>query len=108
MIRPHALTFAILIALLWPIGAAAQIAAAPIRAVGQESLCVAQFYDCREPILNLIRNERVGIDVAFWFMEDARYVYELTKAYNAGVPVRILVDPRANASKRLNETMINQ
>ena len=92
----QALTFASLIILALPLAAAAQ-----------ERLCDTQFEDCRAPILELIRNERVGIDVGFWFMEDARYVTELVRRHNAGVPVRILVDQRANASKRLNETILN-
>lgn len=83
------------------------ILCSPFLATAQERLCDTQFEDCREPILELIRNERQGIDVAFWFMEDARYVTELIKRHEAGVPVRILVDQRANASKRLNETMLN-
>lgn len=73
----------------------------------QERLCDTQFEDCRAPLIDLIRNEQVGIDVAFWFIEDARYVNELIDRFNAGVPVRILVDQRANASKRLNETLLN-
>jgi hypothetical protein len=92
----QAFTFAVAILLGCPIGAAAQ-----------ERLCDTQFEDCRAPLLDLIRNERVGIDVAFWFMEDNRYVSELIRRHNAGVPVRILVDQRAN-SKRLNETMLLQ
>jgi hypothetical protein len=90
-----ALTFAFLFVL-----------AAPLVASAQERLCDPQYEDCRAPIIDLIRNERVGIDVAFWFMEDARYVTELIARHNAGVPVRILVDQRANASKRLNQTML--
>jgi Carbohydrate binding module (family 6)/DUF5010 C-terminal domain/PLD-like domain len=69
----------------------------------QEHLCDTQFEDCRAPIIDLIRNERVGIDVEFWFMEDARYVQELINRHNAGVPVRILMDQRANATKQFNE-----
>ena len=80
--------------------------ASPLAAAAQERLCDPQYEDCRAPILDLIRNEQVGIDVAFWFMEDSRYVTELIKRHNAGVPVRILVDQRANASKRLNETIL--
>src|SRR5207302_8074128 len=72
----------------------------------QEWLCDTQSQDCREPILNLIRNETVGIDVAFWFMEDGRYVNELIYRHNAGVPVRVLVDTRANASKRQNAEIL--
>ena len=81
--------------------------AVPTRLAAQERLCDTQFEDCREPLLDLIRNETVGIDVAFWFMEDSRYVAELARRHAAGVPIRILVDQRANASKRLNETMLN-
>ena len=42
------------------------------------------------------------IDVAFWFMEDARYTTELILRWRAGVPVRVLIDPRANADYPLN------
>ncbi len=72
----------------------------------QERLCDTQSEDCRQPLIDLIRNEKVGIDVAFWFMEDARYVPELINRHRAGVPVRILVDQRANASKRLNAEIL--
>jgi hypothetical protein len=62
--RPHIRGLVVLMTLASPFGAAAQ-----------ERLCDPQFEDCRAPIIDLIRNERVGIDVAFWFMEDARYNY---------------------------------
>src|SRR5437764_5688333 len=78
-----------------------------VGAAAQERLCDTQFEDCRTPIIDLIRTERIGIDVAFWFMEDSRYIPELVNRRNAGVPVRILVDQRANASKRLNEQILN-
>jgi hypothetical protein len=80
-----------------------QRATAQVQVPPPERLCDPQFEDCREPILDLIRNESIGIDVAFWFMEDTRYANELIKRHNAGVPVRIIVDQRANATKRLNE-----
>jgi Carbohydrate binding module (family 6)/PLD-like domain len=80
--------------------------AAPVAASAQERLCDTQFEDCRASLIQLIRNERAGIDVAFWFMEDYRYVPELINRHKAGVPVRILVDQRANASKRLNAEML--
>jgi hypothetical protein len=81
--------------------------AAPLGAAAQERLCDTQYEDCREPLLELIRSEQMGIDVAFWFMEDARYVAELSRAHLRGVPVRIIVDQRANATKRLNETILD-
>jgi hypothetical protein len=90
------IAFASLILLLSAHGAAAQ-----------ERLCDTQFEDCRAPVIDLIRNEQVGIDVAFWYMQDSRYVTELISRHNAGVPIRILVDQRANPKYPLNETMLN-
>jgi regulation of enolase protein 1 (concanavalin A-like superfamily) len=65
------------------------------RARATERLCDASFEDCRAPLINLIRNENVGIDVAFWFMEDARYSAEIIRRWQAGVPVRVIIDQRA-------------
>lgn len=73
-----------------------------VPAAAEEQLCDASFQDCRARLIQLIRNETVAIDVAFWFMEDARYSYELIQRYKAGVPVRIIVDPRANSTYPLN------
>src|ERR671918_2036960 len=88
-------TFAILLSL----GSASPAAA-------QEFLCDTQFQDCRAPILQLIRNEQVRIDVAFWFMSDSRYATELINRHRAGVDVRVLVDPRAITSKGDHHAMI--
>ena len=66
-------------------------------ATAQDRLCDPGDEDCRAILINYIRNEKVGIDVAFWFMEDARYTAELIRKHQAGVPVRVLIDPRANA-----------
>jgi hypothetical protein len=62
----------------------------------QERLCDTSYEDCRTPILNMIRAETVGIDVSFWFMIDARYSTEIIRRWQAGVPVRILLDVRAD------------
>jgi len=68
----------------------------PRRAAAAETLCDSSFTNCRTPLLTLIDNEKIGIDVGFWFMEDQRYVSHLISRWNAGVPVRVLMDPRAN------------
>ena len=78
------------------------------RAAAQEWLCDTQFEDCRAPLLNLIRQETQGIDVAFWFMEEARYTAELIRKHQAGVPVRVLIDPRANSTYPLNADRLNE
>jgi hypothetical protein len=65
-------------------------------AEAQERVCDSSFEDCRAPLIQLIRDEQVGIDVAFWFMSDSRYAVELIRRWDAGVPVRVLMDTRAN------------
>ena len=74
----------------------------------QDRLCDPGGEDCRSILINYIRNEKVAIDVAFWFMEDARYSNELIKKVAAGVPVRVLMDPRANASYPLNAERLQE
>ena len=77
-------------------------------AAAADRLCDTAFEDCRAPLLELIRNERVGVDVAFWFMEDARYTAALARKIAEGVPVRVLVDPRANGTYPLNADRLTE
>src|SRR5687767_10758532 len=84
--------------------AALGTSAAPARAL--DRLCDPANEDCRAILLNYIRNETVGIDVGFWFMEDARYTTELIKRFQAGVPVRVIMDLRANASNAHNASRL--
>ncbi len=85
---------------------AAALSGSPIAAAAQERLCDSKNEDCRTPLINLIRNETRGIDVAFWFMQDARYSQELINRHNAGVPIRIIVDQQANNTKPGNAEII--
>src|SRR5262245_44189571 len=73
-----------------------------------DQLCDPGFEDCRSVLINLIRAEPTAIDVAFWFMEDARYSAELVRKAQSGVPVRVLVDTRANAEHPVNAQVIAQ
>ncbi len=82
------------------VGLLCLLGAAPARAL--DRLCDPGAEDCRSILINYIRAETVGIDVGFWFMEDARYSNELIKKWQAGVPVRVLMDPRANSSNAYN------
>src|SRR4029450_6078566 len=77
-------------------------------ALAQDRLCDPGDEDCRAILINYIRSETVGIDVAFWFMEDARYTNELIARWKAGVPVRVLVDPRANTDYPLNAQRLSE
>src|SRR4029079_17988207 len=60
-----------------------------------DRLCDPAGEDCRAQLIDLMRAERTGIDVAFWFMEDARYSAELIRKAQSGVPVRVLIDTSA-------------
>jgi hypothetical protein len=73
-----------------------------------DTLCDPSVVNCRTQLLALIQNERVGLDVAFWFMQDQRYSAEIVRRWQAGVPVRVLVDPRANPTYAGNEAILAQ
>jgi len=74
----------------------------------QDTLCDTAYEDCRTPLWNLIDHETVGIDVAFWFMQDTSIANKIVARWQAGVPVRILVDPRANPTYAGNSAILDQ
>ncbi|HET7220082.1 MAG TPA: phospholipase D-like domain-containing protein [Vicinamibacterales bacterium] len=78
---------------------------APSPASAQESLCDNSFQDCRAQIVQLIRAETVGIDVSFWFMTDSTYSSEIINRWRAGIPVRVILDLRADANYPANATI---
>src|SRR5215213_2278689 len=78
------------------------------RTQAQERLCDPAFEDCRTPLWNLIDAETAGIDVAFWFMQDSSYATKIVNRFKAGVPVRVIVDPRANPTYAGNEAVLDQ
>lgn len=85
---------------------------APARpAAAQERLCDNSYEDCRAIIINMIRAETVGIDVSFWFMTDSRYSSEIIARWRDGVPVRVLLDVRADtnypANASIRQTLID-
>ena len=73
----------------------------------QDRLCDPAFEDCRVPLWQLIDAETQGIDVAFWFMQDSSYATKLVNKFKAGVPVRVIVDPRANPTYAGNEAVLD-
>ena len=62
----------------------------------QERVCDPTFEDCRADILTYIAQEKVQIDMGFWMMTDARYANELVRAWQRGVKIRLLMDPRCS------------
>ncbi|MCU1382459.1 MAG: hypothetical protein JWL71_1156 [Acidobacteria bacterium] len=87
------------------VGLAALASSRP--AMGAESLCDSSYENCRDRLLSLIDNEKVGIDAGFWFMEDQRFVSHIIARWQAGVPVRLILDPRANPTYPLNQTSLD-
>ena len=81
---------------------------APIKAQALDQLCDTAYENCRTPLLNLIKNETVAIDVGMWFMEDGRFSAELAKRKQAGVPIRILMDPRSNIQHPAQPAILDQ
>jgi phosphatidylserine/phosphatidylglycerophosphate/cardiolipin synthase-like enzyme len=79
------------------------VPARPVAAL--DRLCDPSFENCRTPLLDLINRETQGIDVAFWFMEDPRYLNAIVARWKAGVPVRVLFDRRANPTYPLSATI---
>lgn len=74
----------------------------------QDRLCDPSFEDCRADILTYIQQETVEIDMGFWMMTDARYSNELVKAWNRGVKIRLLMDPRCGAAHTACNTQNDQ
>ena len=66
------------------------------RANATETICDVSYQNCRTPLLALIQNEKIEIDVAYWFMDDQNLASALIKRKQAGVKIRILMDTRAD------------
>ena len=79
----------------------------------QEVVCDTSVENCRDvqpgktTLIQLIRAEAIGIDVGMWFIKDDRYRAELIKRFQAGVPVRIIMDPRANSTYPTNAAILD-
>jgi phosphatidylserine/phosphatidylglycerophosphate/cardiolipin synthase-like enzyme/regulation of enolase protein 1 (concanavalin A-like superfamily) len=78
------------------------------RTEATEQLCDSSFQDCRTPLLNLIKAETTEIDVGLWFMEDARYSALLVQKQQAGVIVRVLMDPRVFPQDPADKQIMDQ
>src|SRR5688500_13092385 len=62
----------------------------------QERLCDPSWEFCYDQIRQLVRSETVGIDMAFYMIELPGLVDEVIARHNAGVRVRLVVEPRGS------------
>src|SRR5581483_9006188 len=99
---PHRIVSTVMVASAVAIAA---LFAAP--SASAESLCDSSFQNCRTHLVSLIDTEQVEIDVGFWFMTDSTYVSHIIARKNAGVAVRLIVDPRANPTYTGNADSLN-
>lgn len=77
-------------------------------AFAQERLCDPSFEDCYTPLLKAVQAETAGIDFAFYWIQLPDLADAIIKRYQAGVPVRITVEPRANLKFPGNQTILDR
>ena len=74
----------------------------------QERLCDPSFEDCYTPLLKAVQSETVGIDFAFYGIELPGLADAIIRRYQAGVAVRITVEPRGNLKFAGNQTILDK
>src|SRR5215813_5915896 len=74
----------------------------------QERLCDPSFEDCYTPLIQAVQAETVEIDVALYMIELPGLADAIISRYQAGVPVRLTVEPRASAKFPLNQTLLDR
>ena len=74
----------------------------------QERLCDPSFEDCYTPLLKAVQAETAGIDFAFYGIELPGLADAIVHRYQAGVAVRITVEPRANLKFSGNQAILDK
>src|SRR5262245_50160614 len=77
-------------------------------APAQERLCDPSFENCYWQILNMVNAETTGIDMAFYMIELPGLADAVINRYKAGVPVRLIVEPRANLKFPMNQPLLDK
>jgi len=77
-------------------------------ATAQEWLCDPAFEDCYTPLLKAVQTETVGIDIALYWIELGELANVIISRHQAGVPVRITVEPRASSKFPLNQPILDR
>jgi len=74
----------------------------------QERLCDPSFEDCYSPLIQAVQAETGGIDMAFYWIELPELADAIIKRHQAGVPVRITVEPRGNLRATGNQVLLDR
>jgi phosphatidylserine/phosphatidylglycerophosphate/cardiolipin synthase-like enzyme len=73
-----------------------------------EELCDPAFQNCLTKLVTFIKNETVRLDVAYNLLEDQTITDAIIARRRAGVPVRVIMEPRRNSTNPLNKTMVDR
>src|ERR1041385_4997208 len=74
----------------------------------QERLCDPSFEDCYTPLIQTVQAETAGIDVAFYMIELPGLADAIISRYQAGVPVRLTVEPRGDIKFPENQPLLDR
>ncbi|HKG21855.1 MAG TPA: IPT/TIG domain-containing protein, partial [Blastocatellia bacterium] len=74
----------------------------------QERLCDPSFEFCYWPLIDSVNAENVGIDIALYMIELPGLADAIIARHQAGVAVRIIVEPRANVKFPMNQTLLDR
>ena len=74
----------------------------------QERLCDPAFEECYKPLLRAIETETTGIDAAIYIIEFQQLADALISRHVAGVPVRLIVEPRSNLRFPINQQILDR
>src|SRR6185503_4916273 len=77
-------------------------------ATAQERLCDPSFENCYSPLMDLVQNETLGLDIEFYMIELPSLADAIIARHQAGVPVRITVAPRANLKFAQNQPLLDR
>ena len=88
--------------------AATLLAIVPVTASAAEVLCDPSYQDCRTLLLSRIQNETAAIDLAMLFMEDDALADAIIARHQAGIRVRVLVEPRRNETTPKNVVILDR
>jgi regulation of enolase protein 1 (concanavalin A-like superfamily) len=78
----------------------------PAGASAAEQLCDPSFQDCRTLLLTRIQSETQALDIAMLFMEDDAMADAIIARHQAGVRVRMLIEPRRSLTTPKNEIIL--
>lgn len=77
-------------------------------ASAQERLCDPAFEECYKPLLKAIETETAGIDASIYIIEFQQLADAIISRHQAGVPVRLIVEPRSSLRLPLNEQILDR